>query len=430
MEKRLLISSLSLLICLFFFKTVSGQETVNTGDTLRKGAVKVFLDCHTCDMNYTRQQIPYVNYVRDVREAEVYILVTTQRSGSGGNESTYTFIGQDKFLGMNDTLISNSNPNQTSAEIREKKTDKLKMGLMRYIARTPISEELKISHNARMEKEQVVDKWDNWVFKIQTNPKFRAEKSYSNLTFTNSFDITKITPSIKFELNADQSNNKAVYKNDDGSRREYIRKENKLKNLIVASINDHWSAGVVSLIESSTTANFDLNFEVMPAIEYDIYPYAEATRRQLRILYSTGFQHSNYIDTSINNKVKENLFRQDLRLAYQIQEKWGYVNVSLTGSNYFHDFSKNKLQLSTFISLRIIKGLSLSLNGGVAYVNDQLNLKKGKLTEAERLLRLKEQATNFTVSGGISISYTFGSIYNNVVNPRFGSSGGSGGGGN
>ncbi len=300
---------------------------------------------------------------------------------------------------------------------------------MRYVSKTPISEELKIMHSSKVEKAQVADKWNNWVFKIQTNPKFRAEKSYSNLTFSNSLDITKITPALKFEINADQSNNKSVYKNDDGSEKVYVKKENKVRNLTVASINDHWSAGVVTNIESSTTANYDLNFEIMPAIEYDIYPYEEATRHQLRILYSTGFQHSNYIDTSINNKVKENLFRHDLRLAYQVQEKWGYVNVSLTGSNYFHDWSKNKLQLNTYISLRIIKGLSLSLNGGVAYINDQLNLKKGELSEAERLLRLKEQATNFTISGGVSISYTFGSIYNNVVNPRFGSSGGSGGGG-
>ena len=64
------------------------------------------------------------------------------------------------------------------------------------------------------------------------------------------------------------------------------------------------------------------------------------------------------------------------------------------------------------------------MNGEIAYINDQLNLRKGDLTEAERLLRLKEQATNYSIGGSIGLSYTFGSIYNNVVNPRFDRGGG------
>jgi len=50
-----------------------------------------------------------------------------------------------------------------------------------------------------------------------------------------------------------------------------------------------------------------------------------------------------------------------------------------------------------------------------------LNLKKGDVSEAERLLKLTELATKYRVEGGIQLTYTFGSIYNNVVNPRFGS---------
>ncbi len=37
-----------------------------------------------CDMNYIRQEMPYINYVRDVKEAQVYMLVTRQSTGSGG----------------------------------------------------------------------------------------------------------------------------------------------------------------------------------------------------------------------------------------------------------------------------------------------------------------------------------------------------------
>ena len=179
---------------------------------------------------------------------------------------------------------------------------------------------------------------------------------------------------------------------------------------------------------ASTNENYQFNTDFLPSIEYDIYPYAEASHRQLRILYSVGYQYSNYIDTTVYNQTEENLFKQELSLAYQVQKKWGSVNVSLLGSSYFHDLSKSQVELFGFLRLRIVKGLSLSLNGSVAYINDQLNLRKGTLSEAERLLRLKEQATSFSVSGGLSLTYTFGSIYNNVVNPRFGNGGGGGGG--
>ena len=37
---------------------------------------------------------------------------------------------------------------------------------------------------------------------------------------------------------------------------------------------------------------------VMPGIEYNIFPYSESTRRQLRILYKVGYGYANYIDTT------------------------------------------------------------------------------------------------------------------------------------
>jgi hypothetical protein len=78
------------------------------------------------------------------------------------------------------------------------------------------------------------------------------------------------------------------------------------------------------------------------------------------------------------------------------------------------------LAADVYARIRIVKGLSLFLNLEAARINNQLNLRKGELSEAERLLRLKEQATGYAIETGIGFTYTFGSIYNNVVNPRFG----------
>ncbi len=140
----------------------------------------------------------------------------------------------------------------------------------------------------------------------------------------------------------------------------------------------------------------------------------------MRFLYGVGPSIRQYNDTTIYDVLEETLVLQQLQVAYQVQEKWGSINVALEGSNFFHDFSKNRIELNGHVSIRIIKGLSVRLGGAAARVNDQLSLVKGEASEADILLQLQELQTSYSLEGELSITYTFGSIYNNIVNPRFG----------
>jgi len=415
-----------LIIALTIPSILKSQENISAVDSTRAKAVKIFLDCNDCDMNYTRQEIPYINYVRDVREAEVFILVTDQDAGSGGEQFTFTFQGQGKFKGLNDTLTYTSSPDQTNTVIREKRTNMLKMGLMRYVAKTPLFNEIEIKHNQELESEEVVDKWNNWVFELSTEPQYESEEANKQLELRNSINISKITPDIKLEFEMDHFFNREKFienvNTDSATTSTYTTSALMINNLFVKSISDHWSAGLLWDLGSSTRENLNFRSDFLPSIEYDIYPYSEATHRQLRILYSAGVQINNYIDTTVYNKMKETLYGQKLNVAFQLQKKWGSINLLLMGSNYFHDFSKNRIELIGSVRIRIFKGLSIDLNGGVAHINDQLSLNKGDISEAERLLQLRELATKYRVEGGIELTYIFGSIYNNIVNPRFSSS--------
>ncbi len=78
---------------------VAAQEASVDSVNRREDAVRIFIDCNHCDMNYIRREIPYVNYVRDVKEAQVYILETEQRTGSGGEEFTFTGDEQEYYYG-------------------------------------------------------------------------------------------------------------------------------------------------------------------------------------------------------------------------------------------------------------------------------------------------------------------------------------------
>jgi hypothetical protein len=421
--KKTLVSGLILFLSFAGFS----QQAEIQPDSLQNDGARIFMDCRSCDMNYTRQEIPYVNYVREVKEAQVYVLVTNQSSGSGGMQYTYTFEGLQDFKGMNDTLVYTSNPDETSSIVREKRTKLLKMGLMRYVARTETFNDVNITSTAVKRAEQVVDKWNNWVFQLSTTPRYNGEATYKSFSMNNSIDITKITPDIKIQVGIDQSFTNSKYINGTSTRLVH-RSSSGMSNLIVKSINLHWSVGARVNLGAETFSNYKFKSEIMPAIEWDLYPYSESTHRQMRFLYTIGYGYNHYNDTTIFNKTEESLFKHELSVAYQVQEKWGSINISLSGSNYFQDFSKNRVEFSTNARIRIVKGLSLNIMGSIAHINDQLNLKKGTLSEAERLLRLSEQATTYSLSGSVGITYTFGSIYNNVVNPRFGNGGGQGGG--
>jgi hypothetical protein len=406
-------------LLIFLLFTILYSFSQEKTQTTRDEAVQIFIDCERCDMDHIRREIPYVNYVRDVREAQLYIRETRQTTGSGGREYSYFFNGQKKFEGMSDTLVYTSGPNDTDEEIRAGRTNMMKMGLMRYVARTPSYKDVNIEYEGDAEVETVIDKWNNWVFEIETSPRFESEESYKEFSFRNSFNANKITEEWKIEVEFDHwlSRTKYIYEEETFIK---DKTEVELENLVVKSLGQHWSAGLRLDFLTSSFSNIKFRTDIFPSVEYNLFPYSESTHRQLRFLYGIGASLNQYNDTTIYGKMKENLAQHQLQIAYRVQEKWGSINISLEGSNYIHDFSKNRLELWGDIEVRLMKGLELSVFGGIARIHDQLSLVRGELSEADILLQLQELATAYSVDGGVRLSYTFGSIYNNIVNPRFG----------
>jgi hypothetical protein len=94
------------------------------------------------------------------------------------------------------------------------------------------------------------------------------------------------------------------------------------------------------------------------------------------------------------------------------------------GSHYFHDIKKNRFRVSGELDFRIFKGLSLDIDASYSATRDQLSLPKEGATLEEILLRRKELASGYRFSTSIGLSFRFGSVFSNVVNPRFGDGGG------
>lgn len=384
-------------------------------DSLRKDAIPVYMEAN----DYIRKEIPYINYVRDIRDASVYILSTRQRTGAGGTEFTYFLVGQNANAGMYDTLSFVSAPDATYEEIRQKEVKTLKMGLMRYIIKTPLAQYIQISFTEPIAQTVSSDKWDSWVFKAQVNGWFEGQQTYTSNNFYGSFSANRVTEEWKINLRARYNYGVEKFDIDE----EIIRSENNsrsLNALVVKSISDHWSYGGTVYIGASSYNNLDRSIAVMPGIEYDIFPYSQSTRKQLRVLYSIGYNYFNYSDTTIYDKTEEGHAQHSINLAYAVMQKWGSIDLSSEFSNYLYDWSMNNLSIYGNFSFRVLKGLSLNFGGGASLLHDQLGLVKSGATTEEILLQKKELATQFRYWGNFGISFTFGSIYNNVVNPRFG----------
>ena len=77
---------------LLFAVTASGQEPPAV--TPVRDAIRMFLDCnYSCDEAFLRKEITFVDWMRDRKDADVHVLVTTQSTGGGGTEFTLKFIG-------------------------------------------------------------------------------------------------------------------------------------------------------------------------------------------------------------------------------------------------------------------------------------------------------------------------------------------------
>lgn len=398
---------------------VCAQEQERDLNDLRESAPKVFIDCRGCDRDYFRDNITYVNYVRDRKDADVHILITQQATGSGGQEYTFAFIGLQECSGQDYTLVYASGPNDTRDDIRRAQLEVLERGLFPYLVETPIAERIYLDFRERLEPTAVVDPWKFWVFSVSADGRISGESRRSSRSLDMNISANKVTPDIKIRLGLSGDFDKRVYDYED-ERITSTSEDKDFSAMVVKSINEHWSIGGWMEAESSTYSNLDYQITVAPAIEYNYFPYEESTRRQLIFRYRIGWNSANYMEETIFDKTSETLYNQSLIVSLTAREPWGSVSMYLEGSHYFHDFSRNRLEFGGNINLRVFRGLSLDINGRYDRIHDQLALSKGEATLDEILLRRKELATDFEYSISVGLRYTFGSVYSNVVNPRFG----------
>jgi hypothetical protein len=386
--------------------------------------VKVFIDCVNvyCDFDFFRTEIDFIDNVRDRRDADVHVLITGESTGGGGRKYTVSFIGQKRYAGADHLLTYVAGANATDDETRRGLAGVMKMGLIHYVAQTDVASEIQISRvrpKTAQKPAPVRDPWDYWYFRTSVSAQVSGQQLtaskyvYGAVSANRVTDASKITGSVSF------SYQQSRYTFSDGTGYMNFSRNASTGVLLVKSLSPHWSAGGRLSASRSTYLNQRLAFRLAPAIEYDLFPYSESTRRQLTFNYSVGANHFQYEEETIYDKRRESFASQVATLSLNLKQPWGSTETSFEASQYLRAGGRNHLTLWNSLDIRLFKGLSFNTYGSVQRLHDQIYLPKAGATPEEVLVQRRQLATSYSYYISFGVSYSFGSIHNNIVNSRF-----------
>lgn len=386
--------------------------------------VRVFLDCNRCNSSYIRDEIQFVNFVRDKEDAHVHLLITREGTGAG-TEFKIQVLGRGIFLGQDKTLSYVSFNSDTDEEERRGLVRYIRAALFHYVSATNAIDEIDIIYIPLEESttEATEDRWNSWIFEIDSRVSMDGEESRKSLDYSGGFSANRTTENVKTDFGYEYEYDRRTFSdiNSEGDEEEsvFIRRSHEFEASHVWALTNHWSAGVFSDVRNSTRNNFDLSLMGSAGIEYNIFPYEEYSEREISFVYMLGAEKRDYTETTIYLKDKETLMRQELRGRIDFTQTWGSISGRANFNTFMHDLSRNRFEIDMDVNFRIFRGLELSLSGRYSIINDQLNVPAGNISDAEQLLNLREQFTSYSYGAFIGLEYTFGSIFNQAINPRF-----------
>jgi hypothetical protein len=389
--------------------------------------LRVFLDCGRCEFDHFRREVSFVDYVRDRADADLHVLVTSQETGGGGTEHTFFFIGLRQFDGRQDTLRWVARQNSTEIEVRNGLTQTFKLGMIPFVARTPLAQDLSIQlergggeeeEDEERSRAPDQDPWNLWVFRTSLGGSMDGESRNSSVSVDGSVSASRITEAIKLELSASLEYSEDRFELNNGEELLAVEREYDGEALMVWSLGPHWSAGFNVEASSSLRVNQNLAVRGGTALEYNIYPYAQSTRRQITFLYTVGPVRFDYDQVTLFDRMYETRWEHSLDISAGFQQPWGEMDISLEGSMFLHDAARHRLDLFTGFEIRLFRGLNLDVNGSVARIKNQLYEPRENIPDEDILLERRQLGTDFEYDLELGLSFTFGSVFNNVVNPR------------
>src|SRR5690606_16170518 len=173
-------------------------------------------------------------------------------------------------------------------------------------------------------------------------------------------------------------------------------------------------------LRNSVQRNQRARIRISPAVEYNYYPYADATRRQFIAHYSLGVEHSSYLEETVLGVEQETLPVHRVGGQYRAREEWGNAGVGLDANQYLHDgASFYSFGFTGNLDYRIVRGLELNLSGGASVSRDNFYTPAGEISDEDILLGRQTLPSGYQYDVSLGLSYRWGSSFANIVNNRF-----------
>jgi hypothetical protein len=402
-------------------KTVAGQAPTPTNSSAGD-LVRVFLDCERCDSDHLRQNVGFVDHVLDRAVADVHVLVTTQTTGGGGLSWQVQFIGAGASTGQNLTLTFDTSSTATEDERREAFIRIFKLGLASRAAATRAAPQLNITWAAPDTASSTTptrDPWSYWVFNMRASGNANGERSSSSVSHNLFVSANRTTAGLKANMSASGNTQKSRFDLDDDETVTSRRHSWGVNGRIVKSLGPRWSAGATGSVSHSSFSNLHRAIAFAPAIEFNVFPYSESSRRSLTMHYAAGVLVHRYTEVTIFDRLRETIPRHAAGATLNLQQPWGTLTVSSRFSQHLRDRGLYRGSVWSVADVRLFKGFSFNVYAEYERIKDQISLRKAGISEQEVLLRLQQQATGYSYYLSFGINYRFGSIFNNVVNTRF-----------
>lgn len=395
--------------------TASPQALPNASNA----PTRVLLQCTTtCDEDYFRTELTFVDLVRNRQDADVHVLLAADATQANGERITLTFIGQGRFTGRTHVLRQTVIAAETEASIRAETLRLLSLGLVPFLLESPAVDSLAVVSHSRPVAVSQDDPWKRWTFRAAMSGNGSSEQALRTSTYGGSFRANRTTESLKLNLSASGSSTSSSFTLPENRTFEYSNQRFTTSGLLAKSLGSHWSAGVRSVISSATFENLDRSWFITPVIEFDVFPYSEVTRRLLTIQYGAGVRAFDYERETLFGKLTEMTAAHVINVAATARQPWGTISAGVDASSFLPDLHRNRVTGSGDVEFNLARGLSLTMSGEIRSVRDQVYLPKGQATAEEVLVRQRQLPTRYQVYYSIGLAYTFGSIYSPLVNPR------------
>jgi hypothetical protein len=268
------------------------------------------------------------------------------------------------------------------------------------------------------------DPWNFWVYRARANGSFSGQDQREEHNLDGSFTAGRTTERWRIGIGISASYREQDFEFDDGTSFNDTSRTLGGSAMGVRSFGPHWGVGAGVSTRRSTFLNLDQSYRAAAAVEYNLFDYRESSERQLTFTYFAGVNELDYEEQTVSGVLSESLADQGVLVSYDANRPWGEGSVELRLSHFLEDVQLNRIELGGRLEYRIFRGLSVNLYGRAERARDLVFLPLSGATEEEVLLGIRALQSDFQFRGGIGLSFTFGSIYNNVVNSRLtGSSG-------